>query len=361
MPRPILAIIDVAAMQHNLAVAKAQVPTAKTWAVLKANAYGHGLERGMRGCAAADGLALIEIDAAVRLREMGWDKPILLLEGFFDFSDLDVINTHRLEFAVHCNEQIAMIERTQFDAPLQVHLKMNSGMNRLGFQPDAFRIAYARLRAMPSVGKITLMTHLANADDAVNTTFPLMDQVRRFCAATQGLEAEISLSNSAADLLHPQIQTDWVRPGIMLYGGTPGGKSAAEFGLLPAMTLQSEIIGTQDIAPGDAVGYGSRFCAEGPMKIGVVACGYADGYPRHAPNGTPIIVDGVRTRIVGSVSMDMITVDLTKVPGARIGSSVTLWGQGLPIDEVAQAAGTIGYELMCALAARVRVIERSSL
>ncbi|MDP3842941.1 MAG: alanine racemase [Oxalobacteraceae bacterium] len=363
MPRPTVAIIDIAAIQHNLAIAKAQVPTARTWGVLKANAYGHGLERGMRGCAAADGLALIEIDAAVRLRELGWNKPILLLEGFFDYSDLAVVNAHRLECAVHCSEQIAMIERaqSQFGAPLQIHLKMNSGMNRLGFQFDSFRAAYARLRAMPVVGKITLMTHLANADDAENTTFPLIEQVRRFRAATEGLAAEINLSNSAADLLHPEIQTDWVRPGIMLYGGTPGGKSAAEFGLLPAMTLQSEIIGTQDIAAGDVVGYGSRFCAEGPMKIGVVACGYADGYPRHAPNGTPIIVDGVRTRIVGRVSMDMITVDLTEVPGAHVGSSVTLWGQSLPIDEVAQAAGTIGYELMCALAARVRVVERSSL
>ncbi|NMM37758.1 MAG: alanine racemase [Glaciimonas sp.] len=359
MPRPIVALIDIAAMQHNLTVAKTQVPTAKTWAVLKANAYGHGLERGMRGFAQADGLALIEIEAAVRLRELGWNKPILLLEGFFDSADLAVINTYRLEFAVHCNEQIGMLERAQFDAPLQVHLKMNSGMNRLGFQPNVFRDAYARLRAMPAVGKITLMTHLANADDAENSTFPMMSQVRRFRAAAEGLEAEINLSNSAADLLHPEIQTDWVRPGIMLYGATPGGKSAAEFGLLPAMTLKSEIIGTQDIAAGDAVGYGSRFCAEGPMKIGVVACGYADGYPRHAPNGTPIIVDGVKTRIVGSVSMDMITVDLTEVPGAHIGSSVTLWGQGLPIDEVAQAAGTIGYELMCALAARVRIVECS--
>ncbi|NMM27853.1 MAG: alanine racemase [Glaciimonas sp.] len=359
MPRPIVALIDIAAMQHNLTVAKTQVPTAKTWAVLKANAYGHGLERGMRGFAQADGLALIEIEAAVRLRELGWNKPILLLEGFFDSADLAVINAYQLEFAVHCNQQIALLERAQFDAPLQVHLKMNSGMNRLGFQPNIFRDAYARLRAMPAVGKITLMTHLANADDAKNTTFPLVEQVRRFNAAVQGLEAEINLSNSAADLLHPEIQTDWVRPGIMLYGATPGGKSAAEFGLLPAMTLKSEIIGIQDIAAGDAVGYGSRFCAAGSMKIGVVACGYADGYPRHAPNGTPIIVDGVKTRIVGSVSMDMITVDLTEVPGAHIGSSVTLWGQGLPIDEVAQAAGTIGYELMCALAARVRIVECS--
>jgi alanine racemase len=171
------------------------------------------------------------------------------------------------------------------------------------------------------------------------------------------LTAEWNLSNSAAELMHPELATDWVRPGIMLYGATPGAKSAQEFGLLPAMTLSSEIIGMQHIGAGDAVGYGSRFVADSVMTVGVVACGYADGYPRHAPNGTPVLVDGVRTRIVGRVSMDMITVDLTPVPGAHVGSKVTLWGADLPIDEVANAAGTIGYELMCALAPRVRVIE----
>ena len=248
--------------------------------------------------------------------------------------------------------------QSQFGAPLQIHLKMNSGMNRLGFQFDAFRAAYARLRAMPTVGKITLMTHLANADDAENTTFPLIEQVRRFRAATEGLTAEINLSNSAADLLHPEIQTDWVRPGIMLYGGTPGGKSATEFGLLPAMTLQSEIIGTQDIAAGDVVGYGSRFCADRPMKIGVVACGYADGYPRHAPNGTPVLVCGCRTPLAGRVSMDMMTVDLSSVPQAGIGSDVVLWGRGLPVDDVAAAASTVGYELLCAVAPRVPFVVR---
>ncbi|MGZ3255012.1 MAG: alanine racemase, partial [Burkholderiaceae bacterium] len=160
-------------------------------------------------------------------------------------------------------------------------------------------------------------------------------------------------------LLHPEVAADWVRPGIMLYGGTPGNKTAQEFGLRPAMTLSSEIIGIQDIGPGDAVGYGSRFVADKPMKIGVVACGYADGYPRLAPTGTPIIVEGVRTRIVGNVSMDMITVDLSMIPNARVGSKVTVWGEGLPIDEVAQSAGTVGYELMCALAPRVQVVERN--
>jgi alanine racemase len=357
MPRPIIATIHLSAMQHNCAVAKAHAPAAKTWAVVKANAYGHGLARALRAFSEADGLALIEVDGALRLREMGWKKPILLLEGFFQPIDLEAVVEHQLEFAIHCNEQIEMIERAAITAPLQVHLKMNSGMNRLGFMPEAYRAAYDRVRAIAAVKKITLMTHLANADDADNPGLPLAEQVRRFKAGSAGIDAELSLANSAADLLHPEVVTDWVRAGIMLYGGTPGGKTAQEFGLQAAMTLTSEIIGTQDIVAGDAVGYGSRFIADQTMRIGVVACGYADGYPRHAPSGTPIMVDGVKTRIVGRVSMDMITVDLTPVPTARVGSSVTLWGQGLPIDEVANAAGTIGYELMCALAQRVPVVE----
>jgi alanine racemase len=358
MPRPLVATIDIAAMQHNLAVAKSRSPQARAWAVVKANAYGHGLERAMRGFKAADGLALIEVEGALRLREWGWNKPLLLLEGIFDAADLELAAKHRIDFAVHCNEQIEMIERAKLAAPVDVHLKMNTGMNRLGFRPEAFRVAHDRLRATGAVGKITFMTHFANADDGANIRLALPEQLRRFRLGTDGLAGEVSLSNSAADLLYPELATDSVRPGIMLYGATPGARSAEQFGLLPAMTLTSEIIGIQQIAAGEAVGYGSRFVAEQPMTIGVVACGYADGYPRHAPDGTPMVVDGVRTRLVGRVSMDMITVDLTPVPGARVGSKVTLWGAGLPIDEVAQAAGTLGYELMCALAPRVKVVER---
>jgi alanine racemase len=231
-------------------------------------------------------------------------------------------------------------------------------MNRLGFKPDVYRAMHARLRAIDAVRNISLMTHFANADDDANAALPWSEQMRRFRIASEGLDGAHSMSNSAADLMHPELAADWVRPGIMLYGGTPGGKTAHEFGLLPAMTLTSKIIGIQEVPAGEAVGYGSKFIAEKPIRIGVVACGYADGYPRHAPTGTPILVDGVRTRIVGCVSMDMITVDLTPVPAARVGSAVTLWGKCLPIDEVANAAGTVGYELMCALAPRVQVLVR---
>jgi alanine racemase len=360
MPRPLVATVDISAMRHNLAVAKKHAPDSKVWAVVKANAYGHGLERGMRGFSDADGLALIEPDNAVRLREMGWKKPILLLEGFFEPADLSVVAGHKLQVAVHCVEQMEMLEKIGpgLSAPIHVHLKMNSGMNRLGFTPQAYRGAYERLHAMPAVGNISLITHFANADEPANAGLPLAEQVLRFRSAAEGLPCERSVSNSAADLMHPELSADWVRPGIILYGATPGGKTAAEFGLRAAMTLESEIIGIQQIGPGDAIGYGSRFIADQPMTIGVVACGYADGYPRHAPNGTPIVVDGLRTRIIGRVSMDMITVDLTDIPTARVGSKVTLWGDGLPIDEVATAAGTIGYEMMCALAPRVKVVER---
>lgn len=361
MPRPITATIHIDAMQHNLARAKACAPGAKVWAVLKANGYGHGLERALRGFAAADGLALIEPDNAVRLRELGWTGPLLLLEGPFDAADIATMAHYDINGAIHCEAQLALLEAARPARPLNVHLKMNTGMNRLGFKPHDFAAAHARLRALPHVAEITLMTHFANADEAAHPRLSLHEQVRRFRAGSDGLPGPVSLANSAGALKIPELgdelASNWIRPGIMLYGGTPGGQSAQAFGLKPAMTLASELIGIQDIQAGDCVGYGSRFQADGPMRIGVVACGYADGYPRHAPQETPVLVDGVRTRLVGRVSMDMLTVDVTNVPGARVGSRVVLWGEGMPIDEVAEASGTIGYELMCALAQRVRVVE----
>jgi alanine racemase len=344
-------------MRSNLALAKAHAGPASVWAVVKANGYGHGLANALRGFREADGLALVEPDAAVRLRELGWKKPVLLLEGFFDRQDLETVSAHALDTVVHCEEQLAMLEEFSLKAPIDVHLKVNSGMNRLGFRPEKVAAVHARLRALPAVRQITLVTHFANADDENNPVLSLAEQVRRLRMAAAGLDAPLSMCNSAADLLHGDLAGRWVRPGIMLYGGTPGVKTAAEFGLRPAMTLSSRLISVQDIVAGDAVGYGSRFIAARPMRIGVVACGYADGYPRHAEHGTPVLVDGVRTTLVGRVSMDMMAVDLSPIANARVGSKVTLWGDGLPIDEVAQAAGTIGYELMCAVAPRVRVAE----
>jgi alanine racemase len=361
MPRPLSATIHLDSMRHNLARARACAPAAKIWAVVKANAYGHGLERGMRGFADADGLALIETDNAVRLRELGWTKPLLLLEGIFDAADIPLLAEYNVNSAVHCIEQIKMLEYTRLVSPIDVHLKMNTGMNRLGFLPSEYAAAHARLRAIPGIRNITLMTHFANADELEHPRLAVLEQVRRFQLGARGLAGERSLSNSGGVLrqaaLAAELSNDWVRPGVMLYGGTPGGRSAEEYKLRPTMTLASAIIGIQQLVAGDTVGYGSRFEASGPMQVGVVACGYADGYPRHAPHGTPVLVDGVRTTLIGRVSMDMMTVDLTPIANARVGSKVVLWGDGLPIDEVANAAGTIGYELMCALAPRVRVLE----
>jgi alanine racemase len=356
MPRPIRATIHLAHLAHNLSVARAHAGKAFVWAVIKANAYGHGIEHGVKGFAAADGIALLDLAEAVRVREAGFTKPVLLLEGVFEPADLAVVNRYGLSMTVHCQQQIDLLKTAKFTRPVDAYLKMNSGMNRLGFKPDAYRAAYETLRAMPQVGSITLMTHFSDSDVPGGT----VQQMQRFNAATQGIPGPRALCNSAALLGVPEAVADAVRPGIMLYGGTPylhKDKSAAACGLKAGMSLHSEVIGIQDVAAGETVGYGSRFKASKPMRIGIVACGYADGYPRHAPDGTPVLVDGVRTGIAGRVSMDMITVDLTPIPQARIGSRVELWGSALPIDEVANAAGTIGYELMCALAPRVPVVE----
>lgn len=345
-------------MQSNLAIAQAAMPGTKIWAVIKADAYGHGLENGLHGFALADGLSLIEYDRAVKLRELGWTKPIMMMQGMFEPIDLDVISQYQLQPVVHNHEQLEMLSKMRLDAPLHVHLKINSGMNRLGFLPEQTREAYNRLAAMPAVGAVSLITHFANADTR-DVSPDVATQVATFKKHTADIQAEISLSNSPAILMHPVVKGDWIRPGVMLYGGSPGGGDAASFGLKAAMTLSSRVIAVQSIRAGDSVGYGSLFRAERDMRIGIVACGYADGYPRQATTGAPVLVEGVRTRLLGRVSMDMLNVDLSPVPQAHVGSDVTLWGDNLPIDEVAAAAGTIGYELMCAITPRVQRKVRS--
>ncbi|KPF70487.1 alanine racemase [beta proteobacterium AAP99] len=353
MPRPIQARISHAALAHNLSVARRHAGGAFVWAVIKANAYGHGIERGVASFAAADGLAMLDLNEAVRCREAGWVKSILLLEGIFEARDLEIVERYGLLMTVHCAQQIDLLQTHALQRPVDVYLKMNSGMNRLGFKPAAYRNAWERLRALRHVGTITLMTHFADADVAGGT-----DAARTlFAQTTEGLPGPRALANSAAVLGVPEAIGDAVRPGIMLYGSSPfADRTAASLDLQPGMTLVSEIIGTQDLLARDAVGYGSTFRAEKPMRIGIVACGYADGYPRHCATGTPIAVAGARTRTIGRVSMDMLAVDLTDLPQAGIGSSVELWGAQIPIDEVARAAGTIGYELMCAVAPRVPML-----
>jgi alanine racemase len=355
MSRPIRAVIDRAAMETNLAVVRRHAPRSRVMAVIKANGYGHGVLRAALALKRADGFAVLELDAAVRLREAGYRQPVLLLEGFFGSEEVAALEEYRLSPVIHCADQLAMLSAFKRRGALDVFLKINTGMNRLGFQPAQFGAAMAKLRASPAVGSVTLMTHFACADQPGGVA----DQLARFHALNRTTRLPASLANSAAVLSSPETHTDWVRPGIMLYGASPfPDRPAAGFGLEPAMALKSAVIAEQDLRSGDRVGYGATFEADAPMRVGVVACGYADGYPRHAGTGTPVLVDGVRTRTLGRVSMDMLCVDLTRLPGSGTGSEVVLWGEGLPVDEVAAAAGTIGYELLCAVAPRVPVDEK---
>jgi len=354
--RPLVATIDTSALRHNLAVVRQHAPTAAVLAVVKADAYGHGLARAAAALSDAEGFALVELDAALKLRSAGYQKRIVLLEGFFDPGELPVLAEHGLSTVVHSMDQVAALDRLAPDARLDVMLKVNTGMNRLGLSPEQYAQALEKMRRNAGIASITLMTHFANADDERGVAWQ-MERLRRL----PGHDAlPLSLANSAAILRYPEtVRANWVRPGIMLYGCSPfAGKTGAEAGLRPAMTLESRIIAVQDLRPGDTVGYSGMFRAERATRIGVVACGYADGYPRHAPTGTPILVDGKLTRTVGRVSMDMLCVDVTGMPEARTGSRVVLWGEGMPVERVAQAAGTVGYQLLCALAPRVRIVEK---
>ena len=354
MPRPIRAAISQGALEHNLLVAKAYAAGAKIWAVIKANAYGHGLERAARGLELADGFAVLDFQEAERLRLAGVAKPILMLEGFFKPADIALIHRYGLTPVIHNPEQVEMLRLTALTGEIDVYVKVNSGMNRLGFTVDNLRAAYHAIRMHAQVRQVTLMTHFADADGASGVA----GQLEWFRDLTKDYEAPRSLANSAALIRFPETRGDWVRPGIMLYGCSPfADRSAESLELKPAMTLTSEIIATQHLQPGERIGYGFGYEAVGEMTVGVVACGYADGYPRHAPIGTPVLVNGRRARIVGRVSMDMICVDIGDLPEAYIGTPVTLWGEGLSADEVAAAAGTLSYELLCALAARVPVAE----
>jgi alanine racemase len=355
MPRPIRATISAAALGHNLTVARQHAGGAKIWAVIKANAYGHGIERAARALAAADGFAVLDFQEAARLRVAGVQKPILMLEGFFQPDDLPLLNKYALTPVVHNPEQVEMLKRTRLERDIDIYLKVNSGMNRLGFGVEGLRPAYNALRMHRQVKEVTLMTHFADADGPGG----IQGQLQWFEELVKPFEAgQRSLANSAALLRFPEARGDWVRPGIMLYGCSPfADRSAESLNLKPVMTLTSEIIGTQHLQPGERVGYGFSYEAVGEITIGIVACGYADGYPRHAPVGTPVLVNGERARIVGRVSMDMISVDISDIPEAYIGSPVTLWGEGLSADEVGAAAGTLSYELLTRVTARVPIVE----
>ena len=346
--RPARALIDLEALRHNYRLAR-EISGARALAVVKADAYGHGATR----CAAAleaeaDGFAVACIEEALELRYAGIRKPILLLEGFFEESELGLIDQHQLWCVVHATWQVEAIERARPARPLQVWLKLDSGMHRVGLHPAEYRDAHARLLVSGKVDKIVLMSHFAQADELDCPRSE--EQVALFEQARAGLQAEVSLRNSPAILGWPTIASDWVRPGIMLYGATPFEQDQAQAARLrPVMTLESKIISVRELPAGEPVGYGARFVAERPTRVGVVAMGYADGYPRHAATGTPIMVDGQMTRLIGRVSMDMLTVDLTDLPGAGLGSRVELWGRNVSASAVAYGCGSIPYQLFCNL------------
>ncbi len=340
--RPARALIDLDALRHNYRLARA-LHGSRSLAVIKANAYGHGAVPCARALAEADGFAVAFTDEAMVLRDAGISHPILLLEGVFSADELQRAAAFDLWPVVHHPGQLAMIEAADLPRPLDVWLKINSGMNRAGFEPAEVRSVWQRLRDSGRVGAITFMTHLARADEPDMITTP--QQVANFEMAIGGLSGARSVSNSAGILGWPIAHADWGRAGILLYGADP--MPGEVNGLRPVMTLESEVLSVRDLPPGAPVGYGARFRTERPTRIGLVAMGYADGYPRSAPDGTPVVVDGMMTRLVGRVSMDMLTVDLTDVPQAGPGSRVEMWGAQVPVNRVAAGAGTISYELLC--------------
>jgi alanine racemase len=378
MSRPIYCQISIAALQHNLRLAKQKAGQHKIWAVIKADAYGHGIANALKGFAAADGLAMLDFSDAVLCRKLGWSKPILMLEGAFDIADVELALSQQFELVVHSQYQLDWIRQFYQTAsravdgskPLRTNLKVkvNTGMNRLGFSPSEVAHVLQTIQSDALAKEVVLVTHFANADmsHADGRERPMVEpgQQLKVFVGIGASPIEGSIANSAAVLTEIQTgyskdgepaHSGWMRPGIMLYGATPfAHRTAVDEGLVPAMEFGSRIIAVQHLKQGDQVGYGSRFTAPNAMRIGIVACGYADGYPRHAGNATPIAVDRQRTVTVGRVSMDMLAVDLTLLPNSDVGSSVQLWGDIVPVDEVAQAADTIGYELLSAIAPRVR-------
>lgn len=351
--------LDTAALRHNVAVIRRQMPQARLLAMVKADAYGHGAAMLAPLLAEqADALGTAFIDEALALREQGVRSPIAVLEGVFTTQELALARQHDLQLAVHSPEQLALFAQAPAGAQIAVWLKVNSGMNRLGLRPVEALKAWRVLAQSPAVKTRGLLTHFATADELDSRQ--TVQQLGRFRALQQalaeadGVPVSDSLANSAAIFAHAAAAGAWMRPGIALYGSSPFAyRSAESLGLRPVMTLRSRVIAVHTVPAGEAVGYGASWVAARDTRIAVVAIGYGDGYPRHAPSGTPVLINGQRCQLAGRVSMDMITVDLGQVT-ARPGDPVVLWGDGLPADEVASAAGTISYELFCRLTPRVQ-------
>ncbi|GLT13969.1 alanine racemase [Vibrio algivorus] len=357
MARPTKASIDLAAFRHNYRVAKAQSPNSKAVAIIKADAYGHGAVKLAHSLSEADAFGVACIEEAIELREAGIKQPILLLEGFFEASELELIQRHHLWTALHSQHQIEAIKRQPESYNFNVWLKLDSGMHRLGFSPQDYPSAFEQLSELPQVDNIVHMTHFACADELDKSM--TQSQLKTCKATLAQLKTQTSsFANSAATLAHPSSHSEqfsgYTRPGIMLYGADPLlHPNSASKQLIPVMTLTSKIIAIREVKAQESVGYGERYRCERNMKIGTVAIGYADGYPRHAKDGTPVMVDGIRTQLVGRVSMDMLTVDLTDIPNADIGSTVELWGKNVKSAEVAHCCDTIPYTLFTGITRRV--------
>ena len=346
--------VDPDALRHNLAVARRAAPNSRVVAVIKANGYGHGALRVARALAGdADRFAVARMEEALVLREGGVTQPILLLSGALEPADVELAATHDLELEVHSAWQVELLERSRPERPVVTWLKVDSGMHRVGVALGDAGALWQRLAEAPAVaGAPRLMTHFACADEPDNPHTKA--QIEAFDAVTSGLDAERSLANSGGVLNWPASHADWIRPGIMLYGGTARiGRLGPDLDLRPAMNLDTRLVAVYPRHKGDTVGYGAAGVCPDDMPVGVAAIGYADGYPRHARQGTPVLVNGRRAALLGRVSMDMITIDLRAAPDAKPGDPVRLWGEGLPADEVAECCGTIAYELFCRVAPRV--------
>jgi len=357
MSRPLRAEISLSALQHNLQQARNAAPSSKVIAVIKANGYGHGMQMVAHALNTADAFAVASIEEAINLRESGVHQPIILLEGFFDVDDLLLLQAYSLEPVIHSNHQLEILEQASLTYAFDVWMKIDTGMHRLGFSTMDTKQAHARLQDCDAVESIHVITHFACADDQENLATAYQIALFKKTLEDAEISASTSLANSAGILGFPESHADWIRPGIMLYGASPFVDDDVEsLSLKPAMNLVSELISVREVMRGESVGYGGDWICPEKMHVGVVACGYGDGYPRHAASGTPVLVNGQRASLIGRVSMDMLTVDLRDCE-AQIGDPVTLWGAGLPADEVAQHAETIAYELFCNVAPRVPRIE----
>ncbi len=353
------ATIDTAALKHNLQVVRNWAPRSRVMAVIKANAYGHGLIAVARALESADSFAVARVDEGLTLRHAGILNRIVLLEGVFDREQLDAAAVADFELVVHTAEQIDLLRSAPPGAQFKVWLKLDSGMNRLGFKGAAFGAACSALSGLPAVqSPVNLFTHLASADD--HELSATTEQLARFAEATHSLPGERSIANSAGMLSFPEAQAHWVRPGLLLYGVSPfAGSIGADYGLEPAMTLHSHVIAVKELAPGERVGYGGDWTAKRPTRLAVAAVGYGDGYPRNLASGSPVLVNGERTPLAGRVSMDMIGIDVTDLAQTpQLGDPVVLWGDGLPVEEIAVWAQTIPYELLCGISQRVAVTLR---